>query len=362
MKARLLMAALAGLLGTGEAMATLPCNESTPSGCLNGVSTSVTATDNLRVDTGKVAAQTNRRVKEELLETAGLYSLRSGRAAGEGIDGWGAWLSYGRSDYSSNMPINSAVQPVASYDANLNNVLVGLDLLLREQFVVGVAFGWEDGTADTAFNGGGQEQDGWTLAPYAAWLISDIFSVDLAGGYSALSYDQRRIDPGSAAGTPAYILGEFDSDRWFVSANLNATLDLSGWLLSGRAGYLYTEEDQDGYTETGGVGAARTVRDRHVDLAQAQVALEVSYAFGSLEPYAMADYRLDIQRDEGTAAGGLPGSVGGTQPDDDDEFNAGIGLRWFGSNGLSASLEFSHTTGREAFDNNTLLFSLRGDF
>ena len=46
------------------------------------------------------------------------------------------------------------------------------------------------GNVDSDFNGGNTDSDGWTIAPYAAVILNDIFSVDVSGGITQVDYDQ----------------------------------------------------------------------------------------------------------------------------------------------------------------------------
>ncbi|MEQ8497081.1 MAG: autotransporter outer membrane beta-barrel domain-containing protein, partial [Gammaproteobacteria bacterium] len=214
---------------------------------------------------------------------------------------------------------------------------------------------------NTRFNGGGQESDGFTVAPYAAVLLTDIFSIDVSGGYSALEYDQDRISP--ADGTS--IEASFDSDRWFVATNLNAFLPVDRFIFGAKVGYLYTEEDQDSYLETGSVasgnaGLLRTVTSRNIDLEQLVVGGEIAYDAGNqFEPFFVAEYRNDLSRSNGNAAGGLPGNFTAVQNSDDDEVQLTFGLRYFTTWGVTSSFEYQRVEGRSDFDSDLFMFTLR---
>jgi len=77
------------------------------------------------------------------------------------------------------------------------------------------------------------------------------------------------------------------------------------------------------------------------------------------EPYAIISYLNDINRDEGADAGGLPDGVAASV-DDDDEVQSGIGLRLY-DNGVSGTLEWTKVIGRDSFDSDTFMFTLRAD-
>ena len=130
-------------------------------------------------------------------------------------------------------------------------------------------------------------------------------------------------------------------------------------MFGSRIGLLYTEETQDAYSETG-PNTARTIGERKLDLVQFVAGIDAAYSFGRVEPYASLYYLNDLSRDDGVGAGGLPGNVGATQPDDDDEFQAGLGLRYYGDF-ITASLEYTETFSRAKFDGDTVYLTVRID-
>jgi len=332
------------------------CTPDTPGNCLDGVGPAVTNPDSIRVSSTQISRETGRRDQraDESLALTGNGAI-VGRSAGGSLAGWSLWTSYSHADFEADLPINSVVQPIASYDANQDSVLFGADRLINDKWLLGLALGYENTDIDTAYNGGSNETDGFTVAPYAAYLINNVFSIDTSAGYTTLNYETSRVDNVSGG----LITADFDSDRWFATANLNATVQRDRWLFGGRIGLLYTEETQDAHRETG-PNTARAIEERKLDLVQFVLGFDAAYSFGQIEPYASFYYLNDLSRDDGVGAGGLPGNVGATQPDDDDEFQVGAGLRYFGS-GVSASLEYNETFSRDRFDGNSVFLTFRLD-
>lgn len=333
------------------------CTPETFTNCMDGVGPAVTGQDSLRLSLQNLSSNRDRGTRTEDNPQVSMgQSTLSGLAAGDISSGLGPWASFSHSGYEADIPINSTLQPIASYDADQNNILFGLDRLFGGHWVMGVALGYEDTDIETAYNGGNHDIQGFTLSPYAAFLLNEVFSLDATVGYSSLDYDTERIDNQSGAN----IEGDFESSRWFASANLNATLLRGPWVLNGRAGLLYSVENQDSYTETG-PNTARSIGQRDIDLTQAQLFAEIAYSSLTFEPYLSVGYLRDLNQNDGTAAGGLPGSIGATQPDDDDEFQLGAGVRFY-EDLVSGSLEWSNVQGRDEFDSQTLMLSIRADF
>ena len=354
----LVIATCLTLLSTANV--TLACDSQFFDECLDGVGPAVTNGDNLRTSSYRITNTIrNRDSSEEDITTSQLNAV-SGRSAGDHFGNWSVWGNVSSTEYDADIPLTNALDglgnpvPSAIYDGDLDSVLIGADTLIGNQFLVGVAFSYEENDISTDYNGGENESDGFTISPYAAYLINDIFSIDVSAGYSSLDYDTDRID--NTNGNT--IRGNFDSDRWFVASNLNAVINRGNWYFAGRIGYLYTEEEQDDYTETGGP-TARTLPDRHIDLSQIIVGIDVAYNFGWYEPYVIVTYLNDINRDDGASAGGLPGGVD-SSVNDDDEVQTGIGLRLFDKD-VSGTLEWSRVIGRDTFDSDTLMFTLRAN-
>lgn len=323
--------------------------------CLDGVGPAVTSSDNLRTTTFRIS-RSARHQNDEMT----LTSAMSGQSAGDELTNWNIWGSYNGNDFNGDIPLVNAFDglgnpvPLASYDADINSFMVGFDTLLNSQLVLGLAIGYEDGDIFTAYNGGNNESDGFTVTPYLAYLINETYSIDVSAGYSRLSYDTDRIDNTNGNS----ILGSFDSDRWFFASNLNIAKAYDKFFINGRIGYLYTEEEQDSYTETGGP-TARTLGTRHIDLSQLIIGVDIAYSMGAFEPYIIASYLNDLSRDDGFSAGGLPGGVNFTV-NDDDEIQSGIGVRYFGD-GISGTLEWTKTFGRSFFDGDVIMATLRAD-
>jgi len=267
----------------------------------------------------------------------------SGLAAGEGFSKpWGIWGSYTRSESEDDF-VSTA------FDASRNSFLGGLDFGPTENLVLGLSFGYENADIDTSFNRGEQESEGWTVAPYAAVLVGDILSFDLAGGYSNIDIDQFRTLPG----TTTRVNSEVDSDRWFLTGNVNASKAYGNWYLSGRVGLLYAEDTLDSFRESNG-----TIQPSQVSrIKQLRIGGDVAYTLGAFEPYVTATWERDFQRTEVRLAPGVP------QPEDDrDGAVVGLGVRYFGGSGITGGLEYSTVVGREDFEEHIFNVIIRADF
>lgn len=320
----------------------------------NGVGSAVVAPDALRVPTLRGAAQ--RRIRE-LREAGGGTGFGerggkgSGLAAGDalGLAGFSVWTGYGRSNFGGD-----ATQ--ARYEGNNSTWSVGADRVVADRWLIGLALSYEDTDTRTFYNGGGQQIDGFGFAPYVGVSITDYLSLDASGGMTFTETNQGRIGL-TPLGAVEELRSRFDAQRWFGTVNLNANHDVGKLALNGRVGYLYVEENQDAFRESGTGGALqalrpRTVGEREVSLGQIYAGGEIAGRFERAMPYLGALYRNDVSREDGAAAGGLPANIGRTLTRDRDEVELTAGLRWFGER-VMGSVEYLKTIGRERFDNDT---------
>ena len=166
--------------------------------------------------------------------------MLEGSAAGDGFDyPFGLWASYQRSDFQDDFVSTQ-------FDAKSNTVFVGADFTPWDNFLAGVAFGYESVEMDTTFNFGQQDSSSYSLIPYFGVLLNDHVDVpfdltlDMALGYSAVEIDQFRVTRGTR------VASSTNSKRWFVTSNVAAAQTYGNWYLGGRLGFLYAKDNQTG--------------------------------------------------------------------------------------------------------------------
>jgi hypothetical protein len=362
---RLSVAAQCGLLAAGVAATpslepSPECSQQTFEVCLNGASTPVTNVPLMRSALDAQSETTRRRSSGQPAASVAARGEREAWfAAGDPRTApIGLWVSYNYVDATSDFASAGAT---LGFESDGHSGLAGADrLFFGDRLLLGLSGGYTTLSADTVHNGGGEEHDGYTLAPYAALLLSDIFSIDASGGYAALDYDQHRVSPTDGTATRS----SFDADRWFIAGNVNASVTRGSWLGSLRVGAAHASERQDAYAESGSAASAlggtlRSVREREIHLTQLVVGGEAAYSGSNVEPYVMVAYHNDLDREDDTGAGGMPGAFSVVQPTDDDEVQLGLGLRCYTQRGVTATLEYLRVEGREDFDLDSVMATLR---
>ena len=270
----------------------------------------------------------------------------SGIASGDTLENIGAWAGYLYSDFDNDFFRTK-------YDGDRHTVLVGVDFSPKQEIVLGVAVGYEHSEVDTEFNRGEIDADGWIIAPYFGLLLDDAWSFDVNGGYSSIETDQFRT-----AGDTR-ITSTVDTDRWFVSVNVNGFKAINNWLLAGRAGIMHAQSEDDDFTELNtatGVPAA-TIAGRTTKLTQLSIGGEAAYSMGNFEPFVGATYNYDASATETRL-------TAGSQPsNDDDDVVLGFGVHYFNDdNNLSASAQYNTRLSRDDFSEGVLSFNGRWDF
>ena len=277
-------------------------------------------------------------------ERAALFAdnpLGSGMAAGGGDGRLGVWVSGGWSQIEDELSSTA-------FDGNLYNVLVGGDYQFNDRFLGGVALGYESGDIDTSYNTGNIESDGFTIAPYAGYVLNRYLTLDVSGGYTFADYDMVR---NPAAGAP--VTGSTEGDRWFVGGNLNGYYAINRVTLGGRVGYLYTKEEQDAFTESNGTA----IGQNDISIGQFRVGGTVGYSLGKVEPYVTGTYVYDVQQEKITVA---PGQA---QPQNDRSgIDVGGGIRFSLSDRVTGGFEGTTHVGRDDFNSTSLTGNLRIKF
>jgi hypothetical protein len=288
---------------------------------------------------------------------------RSARASDVNVlaadDPWGAGSGIGGGDTSS-LWISTTIDSLentfsrtAFYGAT-QNVLVGYDVTRSDKYVLGISGGYEASNFVTQFNSGNEKTDGYNLNPYAAWLISDAWTLDLIAGYGKFKTDQTRTLGSGVAGDFSTISvdSNFASKRSFASSNLT-NISISGnWKLTSSLGYLWSRRDQDAYTENGLSGAA--VPELKQTSKQWNLLEELAYGRGNSETFFGARYE-DIRNYQK-----IEFATGEQPANDPTSVLLTAGWRYFGR-GLTASFVFSGRVAQEQVKEHGFSMVLRAD-
>lgn len=252
---------------------------------------------------------------------------------------YGLWGNYSYTNYENDLSSTA-------FDGSSHGFLGGVDVAYWDSAIVGVAVGFDTADIDTTFNGGNQQTDTFTIAPYYGVILSDVLSLDFNVGYSYVDYDQFRTNAGTRiSSTPT-------ADRLFGAFNLNTLHFIDNWILGGRVGFLYARSKIESFTESNGAAVA----ERITRVGTFSVAGDAAYSLDNFEPFLNVSYQYDYMLERITAATGpQPGN-------DNDDILLTTGVRYFERSGISGNLEYSKRLLREDYDEDRLSLTVRIDY
>jgi hypothetical protein len=223
-----------------------------------------------RAVTSQIVDQISGRIADTVVSAAAGVTV-PGVAAGDADEPpIGVWI-----DSSTGYIANSATGQ--AFGGTLQTGLVGVDALLDKQWLVGLAIGGEGDSLHIRDTMGLRDGTGFSLTPYAAYIVNDWLSADLQ-----LSYGNSSNFNEIGQGTPAQADGNFSAERYFVSGHLNAVTHDDGFTFRGSFGYLYAYSHLDQYTDS--LGNLVVLPGSH--LSEFKLGGEVSYTFeNKIEPF-----------------------------------------------------------------------------
>ena len=238
-----------------------------------------------------------------------------------------------------------------TFTSESSNLSIGGDTLVDSKLLLGLAISYD--TSDSVHTGGSalgfQGSDGYTIAPYMGYLISNNMLVDLTAGYADI--ENNIFD--------SVGISSVDSERVFVEANLNYfTMFGSDVELSASAGILWAEEDTDAYVSANSGALAASSNE----LTQAKLGVNLTKTAGKFTPYASLYYNYDIDTDSPFVSAGCTEAVGCYDvTNDKDDFFASLGSSYQIDNGVSAGFEMQTRFGREYSDEVNFAANIRVD-
>lgn len=277
------------------------------------------------------------------VRTSSLSEGTTGKAAGDSARRGGVWLN-GSNNWMSGDHAN------ANFAGTLQTAVAGVDYLVRDNVLVGASLGYEHGNVSLKYSGGKFEANNVAFAPYAAYIINDVWSVDASGGHAWVNYDLSR-----ANGT---VSGDTSGSRWFASTNLNANWRVDAWQLGASAGYIYTTEETDDYVESDGTNA----KGPKFRLGQANSKFRVGYVipteWGTVNPFGAVRLEYDANK---TAASAVD-AAGSKAYDDRFGTTFFLGTNVLVGDNDTLSFEGSTTQFRDDLKNYSLIGTYRHKF
>ena len=237
---------------------------------------------------------------------------------------WSIWSTIARKRLSDDFLLTRS-------DGFIDTFAVGGDYRISTDIISGISVLYESSDIDTAFNQGSYRSRGVSLAPYGLLRLNERVSIDAALGYGQFGIKTKR-NFGLASGST-------DSDRWLGLINLNYNYPVQQWRLGAKAGYLYSIEKQDSFTESDGT----TYTGQDIYLGQFRVGGRIGYQFKIVQPYIRVRYEHDNVQTS------IPANIG--YSNDQNGLNTAIGMDFAPTTGgVQGGFSMQKEFGRSQFD------------
>ena len=262
-------------------------------------------------------------------------SAETGQAAAAGGSRWNAWVAL------SQVNVGYSFQPLQSGgDATL--VLGGIDYIIGNNLVVGLALTDERTRISTAFNGGNISGNGNTVAPYLGWRINNAWLLDASVGFGDTKLTST--DNSIAGG----ITGSNKARRTMATLGLSYNHVMGRWIFTGKGSLLDVESKFSAFTFSNG----DSVSGSTTKTTQARLGAQAAYNAGNVVPFAGLVYINDLQRPNQAAVAGQ------TAANDRDAWQVRAGINFRSSAALYGGIVLSTDVGRSQVKNDQIMVNL----
>lgn len=261
---------------------------------------------------------------------------RGGAAGGDSDTRLAAWANFAWSAVKSH-------DRAYRRDRDSFTVAGGMDYFLTPDVLAGAALSLSYSHKDSPTKTVESEDIGFMIAPYVAWALNDVFSLDASLGYGT-SFSDNRFLQGTATGDTL-------SHRYFLSTSASGRTYWDRLGFQGDVGLFWAQAFQESYR----LSDNTEIEEQDSSLGTLFTRLRPSYVVYSdeeaaIEPFVSAGYEYDYARSKVSGAS-----------DDRDVFKVGGGLTLFGD-GLKGQVSAETELGRENQEAMTLNGTLRVDF
>lgn len=227
--------------------------------------------------------------------------------------------------------------------SDLDNIIIGFDTGVGNDWTFGVSLAWEDIDVNTTFNEGHMNSEGLTVSPYLAYILNERFylSANIGYGIGEISQDRQF--------NITTVKSDTDYARYIGNVNLNYQNTIEDrWNVLGYFGVLYAYDRQRDFVETDG-----TIIDTNVTrMGQFMLGTEVSYVYKQWEPFVNIEFEWEPHI---TSVSGVNNDTKGA--------NGGIGVRYYlKDEPLFAEIMLNVVGLRQKYEESTISANLRVQF
>ncbi|WMD21634.1 autotransporter domain-containing protein [Achromobacter seleniivolatilans] len=283
-------------------------------------------------------------------------SVRLGQAGGSGVatgDSGPTWAAWGQA-FGGHASQNQR-DGVDGYGANFGGLLLGLDRGIGERWRVGGVVSYSGTEVDFKDNTSGNSThvDSYGFMAYGSYTANTWYTNLSAGLVEQRYRTKRSVD---FTGFQGDAHGRFDGQQYVVRAEAGVPIAAGATTITPLAALTYNYVRQDGYTETGGNGAALSVGSSNATSVTSDLgvkfARDFSTSYGTLTPELQLGWRHEFRNNKvltnasfaGDPTGATAFTTVGASPVRDAAL-VSAGLTLLKSNNLSISARYELQAG-----------------
>ena len=191
----------------------------------------------------------------------------------------------------------------AGYNLDTHGATVGMDYRFTDNFLLGMAFGYNNAYSGYANSLGTLEADNYTGAIYGSFFTENGFFVDGIFSGSHIDYSTRRhIQYAISETINTNAFGDNQGDEFDVAMTSGYNFNHGGLTVTPQVRVEYTTNQVDALNERGGQGWALHVDSQDFESLQTAAGLQMAYAvnlpWAVIMPMVRAEYIHEFKNDQ----------------------------------------------------------------
>jgi outer membrane autotransporter protein len=300
--------------------------------------------------------------------------------AGQSFDRWGFFLT-GMIDRGGASA--DGIRP--GFDFHNASITGGIDYRFNDDFVAGLAFGYNQNRSDLDADVGKINVDGYSLNAYFTWYHNNDFYVEGSAVVDWLDYDLNRNIAyqiaslsGGTTDVSQTATASPSGNQYSLSLSLGKDFNHGAWVASPYARGVYTHLSLDGFSESmsdpdgpgGGLGTSVDSRSFNsmLGLLGGRLSYTASMDWGVLVPNAVFEWNHEFHNNPQTVVTRFLADptqtpiVLSSPAQDQNFFNIGLGLNAILPQGRSGYFYYEHVAGLAGVHENRFSLGIRIEF
>ncbi len=191
----------------------------------------------------------------------------------------------------------------SGFDFDGYSITGGVDKMISDRFVIGVAGGYTDTGIDFDDAAGGLDTEAYSISGYGVANVSDALQASLMTSYSFIDYrSERNISYNDGRDqVDRTAVGETDATQFALTGALHYTFQSGAFSWGPMARFSYLRQHVDGFEETGASGLNLAYNDERSFSVTSGLGLNAAYsastAAGVITPYVRAEWEHEYDDD-----------------------------------------------------------------